>query len=144
VVITGRSDGTLNRGGVRMGTAEFYEVVEGLPEVADSLVVHLEDPGGGPGELLLFVVPTDRQGADEAALVDTIRAALRKELSPRHVPDRIHLVAAVPRTLSGKKLEVPVKRILAGADVSQAVALTAVHEPASLDPFVELGRRRRA
>lgn len=142
VVITGRSDGTLNRGGVRMGTAEFYAVVESLPEVADSLAVHLEDPAGGPGELMLFVVPAE--GMDRTVLCERVRAALRTEMSPRHVPDVIEIVDTVPRTLSGKKLEVPVKRILAGAAVSSAVAVTSVADPDSLEPFIEMGRRRRA
>ena len=141
VIITGRSDGTLNRGGVRMGTAEFYAVVEGLPEVLDSLVVHIEDPAGGPGELMLFVVPAD--GVQTAELAELLRTALRNEMSPRHVPDLIEVVRVVPRTLSGKKLEVPVKRILAGADVSSAVAIASVADPDSLEPFVEMGRRRR-
>jgi acetoacetyl-CoA synthetase len=142
IVITGRSDGTLNRGGVRMGTAEFYSVVEALPDVADSLVVHIEDPDGGAGELLLFVVPAGP--VDPAALEESIRSALRRQLSPRHVPDSISVIRAVPRTLSGKKLEVPVKRIIVGVDVAQAVAIASVADPASLDPFVELaGRRRR-
>jgi acetoacetyl-CoA synthetase len=141
IIITGRSDGTLNRGGVRMGTAEFYSVVEALPDVADSLVVHLEDAGGGPGELLLFVVPSGP--VDTASLAESIRTALRQQLSPRHVPDSISVIRVVPRTLSGKKLEVPVKRILSGVDVEQAVAIASVADPASLDPFVELAGRRR-
>ncbi|MEY2533262.1 MAG: acetoacetyl-CoA synthetase, partial [bacterium] len=106
-VITGRSDATLNRGGVRLGTAEFYDVVEDMPEVADSLVVHLEDDEGGSGELLLFVAL-----APGAELDDDLRAriarGLRRNLSPRHVPDLIAAVPAVPRTLTGKKLELPV------------------------------------
>jgi acetoacetyl-CoA synthetase len=139
VIITGRSDGTLNRGGVRMGTAEFYAVVEGVAEVADSLVVHIEDPGGGPGELWLFVV------ADaEPDLVNRVRAALRHDLSPRHVPDHIVAVPAIPRTLSGKKLEVPVKRILSGVPPSQALTLASVADPGSLDPFIRLAAERAA
>ena len=139
VVITGRSDGTLNRGGVRMGTAEFYSVVEGLDEVADSLAVHLEDAEGGPGRLLLFVVPAG-EPSEAPALVELLRSTLRRELSPRHVPDEIHVVASIPRTLSGKKLEVPVKRILAGVPLEQAVAVASVADPSSLDPFVALAR----
>ncbi len=141
VVITGRSDGTLNRGGVRMGTAEFYSVVEGFPEVADSLVVHLDDPSGGPGELWLFMVERRNTGPPEV-LAEKIRAALRRDLSPRHVPDRLVWVTAVPRTLSGKKLEVPVKRLLSGAALSDALALTSVANPESLEPFVALSRER--
>jgi acetoacetyl-CoA synthetase len=132
--ITGRSDATLNRGGVRMGTAELYTVVESLPEVADSLVVHIEDPSGGPGRLLLFVTP-----AAGARLDDDLRArlvrALRTELSPRHVPDEIHEVPGVPRTLSGKKLEVPVKRILTGTDPDAAASRGSLVNPEVLDAY---------
>jgi len=138
-VITGRSDATLNRGGVRMGTAELYSVVEALPEVADSLVVHLEDREGGPGRLVLFVAPAGGAPLDEA-LRDRIRTALRTELSPRHVPDEIHEVPGVPRTLSGKKLEVPVKRILGGADPDRAASRGSLANPDVLDayaPFVQ-------
>src|SRR5688572_2485160 len=113
-VISGRSDSTLNRGGVRLGTSEFYSVVEGLDEVADSLVVHLEDSaegGIGMGELLLFVVPAAGVEFDDG-LKARVAGELRKSLSPRHVPDVILAVTGIPRTLSGKKLEVPVKRIL--------------------------------
>jgi acetoacetyl-CoA synthetase len=141
-IVTGRSDATLNRGGVRIGTAEFYGIVEGLPEVADSLVVHLEDAAGGPGELLLFVVP--RPGIE---LDDSVRrrigAVLREELSPRHVPDSIVAVSAVPRTLSGKKLEVPVKRILLGASPEAAASKDALADPRALAPFEVLARQRQ-
>jgi len=140
-VISGRSDATLNRGGVRIGTAEFYGVVEGLPDVSDSLVVHLEDAGGGPGELLLFVVP--RAGATlDDGLRRRIADALRTELSPRHVPDAVEAVRAIPRTLSGKKLEVPVKRILLGSSPDVAASRESLADPTALDDFVELARRR--
>ena len=112
-VITGRSDATLNRGGVRLGTGEFYAVVEDLPEIVDSLVVHLEDDGGGSGELLLFVVPAPGATFDDE-LRGRIAGVLRSELSPRHVPDAIVAVPAIPRTLTAKKLELPVKQILRG------------------------------
>ncbi|MEJ3741916.1 acetoacetate--CoA ligase [Actinomycetes bacterium KLBMP 9797] len=138
-VITGRSDATLNRGGVRLGTAEFYSVVEGLDEVVDSVVVHLEDPDGGPGELLLFVVL-----AEGAALDDALRARIARELrgalSPRHVPDQIYQVAAVPRTLSAKKLEVPVKKILLGTPPERAAATGALANPESLVAFQRFAR----
>ncbi|WP_433051944.1 acetoacetate--CoA ligase [Dactylosporangium sp. CS-033363] len=133
-VITGRSDATLNRGGVRLGTSEFYSVVEGLDEVVDSVVVHLEDSEGGAGELLLFVVlapGTDLDGALRARIARELRTAL----SPRHVPDEVFQVEAVPRTLSGKKLEVPVKRILTGTPVEQAAAKGALANPESLQYF---------
>ena len=132
--ITGRSDATLNRGGVRMGTAELYTVVDSLPEVTESLVVHLEDPAGGPGRLVLFVAPA--AGADlDDDLRRRIAVALRTELSPRHVPDEIHEVPGVPRTLSGKKLEVPVKRILSGADPDSAASRGSLANPEVLDAY---------
>jgi acetoacetyl-CoA synthetase len=117
-VIYGRSDATLNRGGVRMGTSEFYRVVEELPEVADSLVI---DTGtlGADGRLVLYLVLAPGKSLD-AELTGRIRSLLRTTLSPRHVPDEIHQVPGVPRTLSGKKLEVPVRKILTGTPVEQA------------------------
>ena len=148
-VITGRSDATLNRGGVRLGTAEFYSVVEGLDEVLDSVVVHLEDgpdraaQSGGAGELLLFVVLDEGIALDDA-LRRRIAAELRAALSPRHVPDEIYQVGGVPRTLSGKKLEVPVKRILTGTPVDRAAARGALANPESLLAFEELARQRDA
>jgi acetoacetyl-CoA synthetase len=140
-VITGRSDATLNRGGVRLGTAEFYSLVEAMPEVADSLVVHLEDPGGGAGELLLFVTLRDGAVLDDS-LRARIAAALRTGLSPRHVPDEIRAVPSVPRTLSGKKVEVPVKRILLGRPADEAAARDALVDPAALAPFEALAAER--
>jgi acetoacetyl-CoA synthetase len=140
-ILTGRSDATLNRGGVRLGTGEFYAVVEDIPEVVDALVVHLEDPGGGAGELLLFVVP-----AAGAELDETLRAkiarALRSELSPRHVPDTIVSVPAIPRTLTGKKLEAPVKRILRGEAAERVASRDSLADPSALDSFVALAAER--
>ncbi len=135
-VISGRSDATLNRGGVRLGTSDFYAVVEGFDEIADSLVVHLEDTtdAGGLGELVLFVTLTP--GAE---LTDDLRTAIRRalarELSPRHTPDAIEAVPTIPRTLSGKKLELPVKRILGGADPESVASRDSLADPASLDYF---------
>src|SRR5205807_1662232 len=117
-VIYGRSDSTLNRGGVRMGTSDFYRVVEAFEEIADSLVI---DTGtlGAEGRLILYVTPApDAELTDD--LVRRLRVALRTNLSPRHVPDEILAVPGIPRTLSGKKLEVPVRKILLGAPVEQA------------------------
>ena len=131
LVITGRSDATLNRGGVRLGTSEFYRVVEELPEVKDSLVVHLEDPGGGAGELVLFV-SLARGVTESPELARAIATALRTRLSPRHVPDTLQIVRALPRTLSGKKLEVPVKKILRGASPEDVVAAGALDDPSAL------------
>jgi acetoacetyl-CoA synthetase len=136
-VVTGRSDATLNRGGVRLGTGEFYEVVEGLPEVLDSLVVHLEDSGGGPGELILFVVLREGARLDDERR-GRIARALREQLSPRHVPDTIVAVPSVPRTLTGKKLETPVKRILHGTPPEEVVSRDALADPEALDAFVAL------
>ncbi|MEA2419023.1 MAG: acetoacetyl-CoA synthetase, partial [Thermoleophilaceae bacterium] len=140
-VITGRSDATLNRGGVRMGTAEFYTVVEEQPDVDDSLVVHLEDPEGGPGELLLFVqLSTGLELGDE--LRSRLAGALRGALSPRHVPDTIEAVPAIPRTLTGKKLELPVKRILLGARAEDVASRDALADPAAIDAFVQYAGER--
>lgn len=124
ISISGRSDSTLNRMGVRMGSAEIYAVVEQLPEVADSLVIGVDRPDG-TYLMPLFVVPAEGSAVDDA-LRAKIKAALRSELSPRHVPDEIVGVDAVPRTLTGKKLEVPVKRILQGADPATVASPGAV------------------
>jgi acetoacetyl-CoA synthetase len=136
-VISGRSDATLNRGGVRIGTAEFYAVVEAIPEVADSVVVHLEETD----ELLLFVALRAGAVLDER-LVRRLREELRDNLSPRHVPDRIVAVPGVPRTLSGKKLEVPIKRILSGTPPEAAASRGSLSNPEALDAFADLARRR--
>ncbi|MEL6890182.1 MAG: acetoacetate--CoA ligase [Actinomycetota bacterium] len=141
-VITGRSDATLNRGGVRLGTSDFYTVVESLDVVSDSLVVHLEDDAGGPGELILLVALTDGVELDDE-LTNRIRASLRAELSPRHVPDRIDRIRLVPRTLSGKKLEVPVKRMLLGAAADQAVSRDSLADPTALDDLADWIASRR-
>jgi acetoacetyl-CoA synthetase len=135
-VITGRSDATLNRGGVRIGTAEIYRVVEQMPEVVDSLVIHLEDPDGGMGELVLFV-QGDGGDVGEAGHA-TIRAAIRDALSPRHVPNRIVDVSGVPRNLTGKKLELPIKKIFHGAAIDDVVSREAMANPASIDEYLGL------
>ncbi|HWD07325.1 MAG TPA: acetoacetate--CoA ligase [Amycolatopsis sp.] len=135
-VIYGRSDSTLNRGGVRMGTAEFYRVVEGFDGVLDSLVVDTSGAGNDDGQLLCFLVL-----APGAALEDVepkLRKELRSALSPRHVPDRFVVVAEIPRTLNGKKCEVPVKKILSGVAPEKAVSRDALANPAALTPFTEL------
>jgi acetoacetyl-CoA synthetase len=139
-VITGRSDSTLNRGGVRMGTADLYAVIEGFDEVTDSLVVDTTALGSAEeGALLCFVVLADGASLDDVE--PRLRAALRTELSPRHVPDRFLQVDEVPRTLSGKKCEVPVKRILAGVDPEKAVSRGALMNPDALAPFLEMAGR---
>src|ERR687898_2776303 len=135
-VIYGRSDSTLNRGGVRMGTSEFYRVVEAFPEVADSLVIDTSGAGQSDGELLCFLVLSP--GAALADVEPKLRQALRSELSPRHVPDRFVVIEEVPRTLNGKKCEVPVKRILTGTPIEHAVSKGALRDAAVLDRIVEL------
>ncbi len=142
-VLTGRSDATLNRGGVRLGTGEFYAVVEEFPELADALVVHLEDDAGGMGELLLFVVPSPGATVDDEVL-GRVRTALRSELSPRHVPDDIIAVSGIPRTLTGKKLEAPVKRLLRGEPAEKVASRDSLADPAALDAFVALAGERGA
>ena len=136
-VITGRSDATLNRGGVRLGTSELYGVVEEMDEVLDSLVVHLEQTD----DLLLFVVLRDGVVLDDP-LRSRISDALRTSLSPRHRPDEIHAVPAIPRTMTGKKLELPVKRIITGAPVSEVASRDALVDPAAIEPFVAYARQR--
>lgn len=141
-VIYGRSDSTLNRGGVRMGTSEFYRVVESLPEVADSLVVDTGSLEDSEGKLFLFVVPRSGTKLDEA-LEQKIKATIRRELSPRHVPDAIVAVTSVPRTLNGKKVEVPIKRILLGTAPEKAANPDTLADPKALDAFVEFARKLR-
>ncbi len=136
-VITGRSDATLNRGGVRLGTSELYSVVEEIEEVLDSLVVHLE----ASDELLLFVVLRPGVELDDA-LRARIAGDLRNGLSPRHAPDAIVAVPAIPRTLTGKKLELPVKRILTGTDVGDVVSRDALVDPDAIEPFAAYARSR--
>ncbi|WP_075300323.1 MULTISPECIES: acetoacetate--CoA ligase [unclassified Pseudonocardia] len=139
-VIYGRSDSTLNRGGVRMGTADFYSVVENFDGVADCLVIDTTALGAREeGALLCFLVLDDGVSLDDVE--PALRTALRKELSPRHVPDRFVVVDAVPRTLNGKKCEVPVKKILSGADPAKAVSSGALQNPDSLAPFVAMAGR---
>jgi acetoacetyl-CoA synthetase len=139
VVIYGRSDSTINRQGVRMGTSEIYRAVEGIPEVLDSLVIDLEGLGGA-SYMPLFVVLREGVALDEA-LERKIKGAIRTALSPRHVPDAIFAIPDVPRTLSGKKLEVPVKKILMGAPVERAANPDSLKNPELLPFFVELAGR---
>ena len=141
--VAGRSDATLNRGGVRLGTAEFYRVVEELDGIADSLVVHLEDPYGGNGQLLLYIALEPGVRLDDG-MRRTVATALRTSLSPRHIPDEITAVPVIPRNLTGKKLEVPVKRILLGARIEEVASRDALAVPDSLDPFTEMAQAHAA
>ncbi|GAB2525240.1 acetoacetate--CoA ligase [Spirosoma aerophilum] len=134
VIIYGRSDATLNRDGVRIGTSEIYSAVESLPEIADSLVVGLEKPGG-QYFMPLFVVLKDNFDLTDD-LKNRIKQTLRSQFSPRHVPDAIYAITDIPYTISGKKLETPIKKILSGVDASLATSKDTVRNPAALDQFV--------
>ncbi|MFI9065838.1 acetoacetate--CoA ligase [Streptomyces sp. NPDC053429] len=141
VVIHGRSDSTLNRQGVRMGSADIYEAVERLPEIKESLVIGLEEPNGGYW-MPLFVHLAPGATLDDG-LRARIKATIREELSPRHVPDEIIEVPAVPHTLTGKRIEVPVKRLLQGTPMDKAVNIGSVDRPELLAFYEELARGRR-
>ncbi len=137
-IIYGRSDSTINRGGIRMGTSEIYRAVLSLDEITDALVVDVPRPGT-EGWMPLFVVLREGETLDDE-LIKRIAARVREDCSPRHVPNEVHEVAEVPRTLSGKVLEVPVKRILMGTPPDQAASRDSLANPLALDPFVELAR----
>jgi acetoacetyl-CoA synthetase len=141
-VIYGRSDATINRHGIRMGTAELYRAVEALPEVMDSLVVDLEYLGR-PSWMALFVVLRDGLALDDG-LRATLRQVIRDALSPRHVPDDIVAVTAIPRTLSGKKMELPVKKLLLGAPAERVMNRDAMAHADAVDDFVAYARLRAA
>ena len=141
-IIYGRSDATINRFGVRMGTAELYRAVEALPEVLDSLVVDLEYLGR-ESYMPLFIVLRDGFSLDDK-LTKTLNLAIRSALSPRHVPSEIFQVEAIPRTLSGKKMELPVKKLLLGAPAEQVFKLDAMANADCVQWFVALAERRRA
>jgi acetoacetyl-CoA synthetase len=138
-IIYGRSDSTINRGGVRMGTSEIYRAVLAVEPVVDALVVDLPDttPAHPEGWMPLFVVLREGVELDDD-LVGEIRRRVREDCSPRHIPNEIRQIAEVPRTLSGKILEVPVKRILTGTPVDQAASRESLANPESLDYFVQL------
>ncbi|OBF53175.1 acetoacetate-CoA ligase [Mycobacterium sp. 852002-53434_SCH5985345] len=140
VVVHGRSDATLNRLGVRMGSAEIYTAVEGMPEVGDCLVVGVEQDDGGYW-MPLFVTLADGAELDDG-LRSRIVAAIRQHASPRHVPDDILAVPGIPRTLTGKRLEIPIKRILLGAAPGEAVQQSSIDRPELLDAFVAYRRSR--
>ena len=141
-IIYGRSDSTINRQGVRMGTSEIYRATGAVDEVMDALVVDIPRDGAGELSMMLFVVLADGVTLDDE-LRDRIRRRIREDCSPRHVPNEIMQVAELPRTLSGKLLEVPVKRILMGASPEQAASVESLANPASLDWFVRLAARLR-
>jgi acetoacetyl-CoA synthetase len=135
-VIYGRSDSTINRQGVRMGTSEIYRAVASVPDVLDALVVDVPRPGTEGWMPLFVVLRDDAELTDE--LTGEIKRRIREQCSPRHVPNEVFQIAEVPRTLSGKVLEVPVKRILTGTPPEQAASRDSLANPAALDYFVEL------
>jgi acetoacetyl-CoA synthetase len=141
-IIYGRSDATINRHGIRMGTAELYRAVEALPEVLDSLVVDLEYLGR-ESYMPLFVVLRDGLVLDEA-LAKRMKGVIKGALSARHVPNDIFQVAAIPRTLSGKKMELPVKKLLQGEPAAKVMNRDAMANAACVDWFVDFAARRAA
>jgi acetoacetyl-CoA synthetase len=141
-VIYGRSDSTINRQGIRMGTSEIYRAVESIPEIIDSLVVDLELLGR-ESYMPLFVVLGDGVTLDEV-LRQRIRQTLRQDISPRHVPDEIFAITEVPYTLSGKKLEVPIRRILLGHPIDAVVSPGSLRNPAALTFFIQLAEQLNA
>jgi acetoacetyl-CoA synthetase len=138
-IIYGRSDSTINRGGIRMGTSEIYRAVLGIEEIVDALVVDVPRPGTD-GWMPLFVVMREGAAPDEE-LPREIARRVREQCSPRHVPDEVFQIDEVPRTLSGKVLEVPVKRILMGTPVEKAASRDSLANPGALDYFVEMAKR---
>jgi len=134
VIIFGRSDATLNRDGVRIGTSEVYSAVDSIPEIADSIVVCIEKEGGHYF-MPLFVVMKEGNILDEE-MKKKIKTRLRSQYSPRHVPDEIYAVAEIPYTISGKKMEAPVKKILMGTDPEKAASRDTMRNPDSLIHFL--------
>ncbi len=137
-IIYGRSDATINKGGVRMGTAEVYSVIERIPEILDSLIIDLEQLGK-ESFMPLFIVLRDGQSLTPD-LETRIKTAIRTELSPRLIPDKILAVQDIPRTLNGKKLELPIRKILLGANANQVLNLDALANPDSLGFFVDFAK----
>jgi len=139
--VLGRSDATLNRYGIRIGTAEIYRTLALIPEVQDALIVNLDLPGGG-FFMPLFVKLA--QGVElNPALEARIRDTLRREYTPRHVPDKIYQAPGIPYTLTGKKMEVPVRRILTGVPAEQAANRSGVSDPGALDFFIAYAQRQQ-
>jgi acetoacetyl-CoA synthetase len=141
-LITGRSDSTLNRGGVRMGTADIYAAVEAIPAVRDCVVLGVEQPDGGYWMPLFVQLTPDAELTPE--LEAEIKAAIRANASPRHVPDEIVVVPGVPHTRTGKRLEVPLKRLFQGVSPDKALNLGAVDDAEVVEHYVRLARARGA
>ena len=141
-LITGRSDSTLNRGGVRMGTADIYAAVESIPAVVDCVVLGVEQPDGGYWMPLFVQLAPGSELTDE--LQAQLKAAIRTQASPRHVPDEIIAVPGVPHTRTGKRLEVPLKRLFQGVEPAKAVNLGTVDDAASVEHYIALAKARAA
>ncbi len=141
VYVLGRSDSTLNRHGIRIGTAEIYRSLAMLEEIDDALIVNLDLPGG-KFFMPLFVKLRGERALDES-LARRMGEQLRRDYSPRHVPDKIYQVQAIPYTLTGKKLEVPVRRILMGVDPEKAANRAALMNPAALDYFIDYAKNKQ-
>jgi acetoacetyl-CoA synthetase len=139
-IITGRSDSTLNRGGVRMGTADIYAAVESIPAVLDCVVLGVEQPDGGYW-MPLFVQLAPGESLTEELQAE-LKAAIRSQASPRHVPDEIIAVPGVPHTRTGKRLEVPLKRLFQGVDPGKAVNAGAVDDASLVDHYIALAKER--
>lgn len=137
-IVHGRSDSTLNRNGVRIGSADLYQVVESIDQIAEALVLGVE-MSDGTYRMPMFLVLRD-PAVDRRELIEHLTDRLRREGSPRHVPDEFHFVEAIPHTKTGKKLEVPLKRVLQGARVSEVLSTGAVDRPELIDFYVELAR----
>jgi acetoacetyl-CoA synthetase len=138
IIVHGRSDSTLNRHGIRMGSADIYQAVEALPEVAEALVIGCEQDNGGYWMPLFVVLADGAELTDE--LRDRINKTIREEVSPRHVPDEVIVAPGIPHTRTGKKLEVPIKKLFGGADAAKVVERSAVDDPALLDWYANMKR----
>jgi acetoacetyl-CoA synthetase len=138
--VLGRSDATLNRHGVRIGTAEIYRALMQVPGVEDALIVNLDLPDGG--FFMPLFVQLDPGAVLDDALAAKIREQLRREYTPRHVPDKIYAVPSIPRTLTGKRMEVPVRRILMGVPADKAANRAAMANPEALDYFIDYAARQ--
>jgi acetoacetyl-CoA synthetase len=139
LVILGRSDATLNRHGVRIGTAEIYRAIDMITEIKDSLIVNLEQEGG-KHFMPLFVLMNEGVELDES-IKNKIKSTLKKEYTPRHVPDAIIEVKDLPYTISGKKMEAPVKKILLGFEISKAINIDSMKNPESIEFFIEYAKQ---
>lgn len=140
--ISGRSDATINRHGLRMGTSEIYTAVEGLPQIADTMMIDVDDPAG-ESRLVMFVVPAPGHEVDDS-LQDAVAAAIRNGLSPRFVPDRLIAAHGIPRTLSGKKQELPIKRLFSGWPAAKVINADAIANPEVLPWYIEQARLWRS